>query len=205
MSPLLLFKATRTQLLIIFSTLAVIILLPIIAVVSIASAGVQAVSSALAFINPITHLIEVHDPNGALIAQISATTTWPAAGVVTTEFGDPTPYQKHHTGLDIAGKQGDPITPFMEGKVITVQNNPDNPTGYGRYVAIDHGNAITSIYAHMLETNAVLGQDVKPGDILGYEGASGHAIGVHLHFEIRIYNVPVDPRIFLVGNPVRGA
>jgi murein DD-endopeptidase MepM/ murein hydrolase activator NlpD len=203
MNPLLLFKATKTQLLIIFSTLAVIILLPILVVFTAASAGVQAVSNALAFINPVTHLVEVHDPDGNLIAQITATTTWPAAGMVTTEFGDPTPYQKHHTGLDIAGKQGDPITPFMAGKVITVQNDPNNSSGFGRYVAIDHGNAITSIYAHMLETNAVMGQDVTPGDVIGYEGATGHAIGVHLHFEIRIYNVPVDPRIFLVGGPAR--
>jgi murein DD-endopeptidase MepM/ murein hydrolase activator NlpD len=203
MNPLLLFKATKSQLLIIFSTLAVIILLPVIAVFTIAGAGVQAVSSALAFINPITHLVEVHDPDGKLIAQISATTTWPTAGLVTTEFGDPTPYQKHHTGLDIAGSQSDPITPFMDGKIITVQNNPNNATGFGRYVTVDHGNAITSIYAHLVETSAVLGQDVKPGDVIGYEGATGHAIGIHLHFEIRVYNVPVNPRVFLVGNPVR--
>jgi murein DD-endopeptidase MepM/ murein hydrolase activator NlpD len=203
MSPLLLFKATKAQLLIIFSTLAVIILLPIIAVFTAASAGVQAVSSALAFINPVTHLVEVHDPDGKLIAQISATTTWPAAGVVTTEFGDPTPYQKHHTGIDIAGRAGDPITPFMAGKVITVQKNPNNPSGFGKYVAVDHGNAITSIYAHLSETNAIMGQDVRPGDVIGLEGATGHAIGVHLHFEIRIYNVPVNPRVFLIGDPPR--
>lgn len=203
MNLLYLFKATKTQLLIIFSTLAVIILLPILVVFTAASAGVQAVSSALAFINPITHLVEVHDPDGKLIAQISATTTWPAAGVVTTEFGDPTPYQKHHTGLDIAGRAGDPITPFMAGKVITVQDNPNNSSGFGKYVAIDHGNAITSIYAHLSETNAIMGQDVKPGDVIGLEGDTGHAIGVHLHFEIRIYNIPVDPRIFMVGNPPR--
>ena len=203
MSPLLLFKATKTQLLIIFSTLAVIILLPILVVFTAASAGVQAVSNALAFINPITHLVEVHDPDGKLIAQISATTTWPAAGAVTTEFGETTPYQKHHTGIDIAGRAGDPITPFMAGKVITVQNDPNNSTGFGRFVAIDHGNAITSIYAHSSETNATMGQDVKPGDILGLEGATGHAIGVHLHFEVRIYNIPVNPRVFLIGNPPR--
>lgn len=203
MNPLLLlFRPGKTELKIILAALMTILSLPMLAVYAAAHTGVVAVSSVLAFINPITHLIEIHDPTGNLITTLSATTTWPVQGKVSLEFGEPDPpYQQHHTGIDIYDKAGDPITPFMAGKVITVQNNPNNPTGFGEYVAVDHGNAITSFYAHMSQTNATLGQDVKPGDIIGFEGNTGHSLGNHVHFEVRVYNVPVNPRTFIGGNP----
>lgn len=203
MNLLFLFKSAKTELKIVLATLAVITLMPLIAVVMIANTGVAAVSAALAFVDPVTHMVSVQDPSGNVIAQIEATTTWPARGNVTTEFGDPTPYQAHHTGTDIALAAGDPITPFMAGTIITVDNNPDNKTGYGKYVVIGHGNGITSLYGHMEETSATIGQQVKPGDVIGYEGATGHAIGAHLHFEVRVYDIPINPRVFLIGNPVK--
>lgn len=204
MNPLDLFKPGKTEIRIILVTLSVILMLPILAVYSAAHAGVSAVSGVLAFVNPLTHLVEIHGPTGNLETTLNVTTTWPVQGKVTTEFGAPTLYQLHHTGTDIADKAGDAITPFMAGKVITVQNDSDNPTGFGRYVAIDHGNAITSIYGHMSQTNATLGQDVQPGDIIGYEGNTGHSLGNHVHFEVRVYNIPVNPRTFISGDPVRG-
>lgn len=206
MTPLFLLKALgslKTEFKIILATIAVLILLPLLAVVVIANAGVTVVASALAAINPITHMVEVKDANGNVIAQLELSTAWPVRGGVTTEFGDPTPYQKHHSGIDIADKAGDTITPFLAGKVIVVQDNAINTTGYGKYVVVDHGNGITSLYAHMSDTVAKLGQGVKPGDVLGLEGATGHVTGVHLHFEIRVYNIPVNPRTFMVGEPAR--
>lgn len=202
LSVLWLFKSAKTELKVVLVTLTVILFMPVIVVVMIANTGVAAVAAAVAFVDPVTHMVNVQDPDGHVIAQIEATTIWPVRGKVTTEFGDPTPYQAHHTGLDISLKAGDPITPFMAGTVINIDNNPDNKTGYGEYVVVSHGNGITSLYGHMEETNVKIGQQVKPGDVLGYEGATGHAIGAHLHFEIRIYDIPINPRIFLVGSPV---
>ncbi len=205
MSPLLwLLRSSKAELKIAASVLGVLFAIPLIAVVVIANAGVLAVSSALAAINPITHLVSIFDANGKQTAQLSVSTVWPVNGVVTLEFGQPDPpYQEHHTGIDIANPNrhiGDPITPFMAGRVIFA--GWDN--GYGNYVMIDHGHDITSLYGHMSQLNATKGQEVKPGDIIGLEGESGHATGPHVHFEMRVYGIPVNPRIFMVGDPARG-
>jgi murein DD-endopeptidase MepM/ murein hydrolase activator NlpD len=86
----------------------------------------------------------------------------------------------------------------MAGKVIFA--GWDN-SGFGNYVMVDHGNSITSIYGHLSEVETAKGKDVKPGDIIGLEGETGHATGPHVHFEIRVYGIPVNPRIFMVGDP----
>lgn len=194
----------RREIAIVFTTLGVLMALPAIAVVLIANAGIAVASSALAAVNPITHVVSIFDASGAEVAQIQATTTWPVKGVVTTEFGDPDPpYQLHHTGTDIADKAGDPITTFMDGTVILVQDDPSNPSGYGKYVVVSHGNGVTSLYGHMEQTNSQVGQTVKPGDVIGFEGNTGHSLGNHVHFEIRVFNIPVNPRTFEIGDPAR--
>ncbi|HSX35953.1 MAG TPA: M23 family metallopeptidase [Patescibacteria group bacterium] len=198
------FSSFKTEVKVVLISLSVILILPVLAVLVVASSGLNAISSSLVAINPVTHLIEVHDPDGKIVAQLTASTVWPVRGKVTLEFGEPDPpYQSHHTGIDIAKGVGEPITPFMTGKVNKVDTNPNNSTGYGEYVMVDHGNNITSLYAHMSEVKAITRQDVKPGDIIGLEGQTGHAIGSHLHFEIRVYGVPVNPRIFMVGDPIQ--
>ncbi len=53
----------------------------------------------------------------------------------------------------------------------------------------------------MSAVNAVKGQKVKPGDVIGLEGESGWATGPHVHFQINVYGIPVNPRTFLQGNP----
>lgn len=198
------FASFKTELKVIFVSLGVILLLPIFAVLVVADAGLDAVSNALAAVNPVTHLVEVRDPKGEIIAQLQATTTWPVRGYVSLEFGDQSPYQEHHTGIDIAnpnGQIGDAVTTFMEGKVIKADSS--GKSGYGKYVTVDHGNNITSLYGHLSAINVAEKQDVKPGDVIGQEGSTGHSTGSHLHFEIRVYGVPVNPRVFMVGDPIR--
>jgi murein DD-endopeptidase MepM/ murein hydrolase activator NlpD len=202
MNPAVLFLPSKGMVRLIVAVFAVLIVLPAIAVFATATSGIQAASNTLAFINPLSHLIEVHDPSGNLITTLTASTTWPVRGKVTTEFGAPDPpYQAHHTGTDISEAAADPITTFMDGKVLIVQDSPNNPTGFGKYVYVDHGNGITSYYGHMSETSTMVGQDVKPGDIIGYEGNTGHSLGNHVHFEVRVYNIPVEPRTFVAGDP----
>ncbi len=195
----------KNEIRIVLATLAVIFILPLFAVVLIANAGVAVVASALAAVNPVTHLIEIFNPNGEKIAEFQAATVWPVGGMVTTEFGTPHwPYQKYHTGMDIAdpyGRIGKPITPFMNGKVLDVI---DSSTGFGKHVIVDHGNNVTAIYGHLSELRAKKGQEVKPGDIIGLEGSTGTSTGPHLHFETRVFQVPVNPRTFMVGDPPPG-
>jgi murein DD-endopeptidase MepM/ murein hydrolase activator NlpD len=195
----------RNELLAIFGTLALIISLPMICVLVIANAGVSAISGSLVSVNPTTHLVEIHDPNGNITAELSLSTTWPVAGVVTLEFGETNfPYQVSHTGIDIAditGKIGQPVTTFLEGTVSQVINI-DNE--YGRYVFIDHGNHIESQYWHLSLATVIVGQHVVPGDIIGIEGETGLATGPHVHFQIQVYGIPVNPRSFIVGDPPLG-
>jgi len=75
--------------------------------------------------------------------------------------------------------------------------------GYGKHIIIDHGNNIASLYGHLDKIYVISGQKVKLGKIIGREGEAGWATGPHLHFQINIDGIPVNPRTFLgKGNPV---
>ena len=192
----------RREIGVVIGVLAALIILPIVTVIGLLNNGVQGASDALVSVNPVTHKVEVRDAKGALITTMDATTTWPIKGAVTQEFGIPNPpYQATHSGIDIDGGFGAPITVFMKGKVVQVGNVL---TGCGSHcVIVDHGFGITSVYAHMSAHNVQVGQTVKPGDVIGLEGEEGWAHGAHLHFEIKIANIPINPRVFMIGNPLR--
>ncbi len=201
-----LIKRSKTELKIIGATFAVLFLLPIFGVVVIANAGLNEITNALVGLNPITHKIEVKDPNGNIITELEASTVWPVKGYISEEFGVPhLPWQPYHTGIDIANEWhqiGDPVTPFMEGTVI---ETPRDASGFGNHVIISHGFGITSIYGHLSEITTHKDAVVKPGDLIGLEGSTGASTGPHVHFEIRVSGVPVNPHIFMatekpVGN-----
>lgn len=191
----------RREIGIVIGILATLIILPVFAVIGLLNNGVQGASDALVSVNPVTHKVEVHNAKGELITTLDATTTWPIKGAVTQEFGHPDPpYQAAHSGIDIDGGFGAPVTVFMQGKVIKAGDNV--LAGCGSHcVIVDHGFGITSIYAHMSAHKVQVGQTIKPGDVIGLEGAEGWATGPHLHFEIQIEHIPVNPRTFMVGNP----
>lgn len=192
----------RKEIGIVLGVLAVLIILPIFAVLGLMTNGVQSASDALVEVNPETHEVIVRDVNGNILTKFQATTTWMLKGVVTQEFGNPNyPYQARHSGIDISGGHGTPITVFMAGKVSKVG---DFLPGCGSHcVEVDHGNKITSTYAHMSAHSVKVGQDVKPGDVIGHEGEEGWAHGSHLHFEVKVAGILVNPRTFLIGNPQR--
>lgn len=127
---------------------------------------------------------------------------WPINGRVTTNFGVPhRPYQSVHTGMDISdGKHSGvtPIKPFRAGKVIeTIKSK----SGYGNHVIIDHGNGVTSIYAHLYSIKVNIGQEVDTNSIIGFEGSTGMSTGTHLHFEVRVNGKAANPRKFIDGQP----
>lgn len=195
----------RKEILTTLGILLMLILLPLLAIAGFVGSNASAVTDRLVEVNSVTHKIDVKDVHGNVVVSLDAATTWPVPGVVTLEFGaSDLPYQSHHTGIDIAnrhGKIGDPITPFMAGKVSNVVHDPI----YGNYVIVDNGNNIRSLYYHMSETSTKVGADVKPGDVIGIEGMTGLATGPHVHFEIQVEGLPVNPRIFMVGDPPLGS
>jgi len=126
-------------------------------------------------------------------------TMWPVAGEITGHFGERLdPFSGEgafHAGLDIASHYGDAIRATGDGIV----EEADSRAGYGRLVVIDHGFGITTWYGHLSAFNTQVGMTVKRGDIIGYEGQSGRSTGPHLHYEVRIYNTPVNPWRYLRG------
>lgn len=186
----------RHELVYVASAFLFVILLPIVAVIVLTQTGINIISDTLAEINEVTHLVELKNPSdGSVYKTLNGPFAWPATGVFTLEFAQSSKFQIFHTGLDIAGKLGDPITPFMEGKVIYAG---EITWGYGKHIIIDHGDNVTSVYAHLNNINATVDQEVKPGDIIGTRGNTGWSTGPHLHFEIRVFGVPVNPRVFLM-------
>lgn len=194
----------RRELKFVIISFLIAISLPFIAVIILMNVGVNIVSDSLTSFDSKTNTVQIHDPlTGDVIKEIKPVVTWPVKGVITLEFGESDwPYQIFHTGIDIANpfrKQGDPITPFMKGKVIYAG---EIFWGYGKHIIIDHGNNITSLYGHLNKIFVYPGQEVKPGDIIALEGSSGWSTGPHLHFQINVFGLPVNPRIFLGdGNP----
>ncbi len=95
------------------------------------------------------------------------------------------PSRHRHTGIDIAGPDGEPIHAADYG--IVAQTVPAPGGGYGNFVIIAHGNGYATLYAHMSRYIVRQGQPVRRGDVIGSEGSTGYSTGPHLHFEIR-YN-----------------
>lgn len=176
----------------------VLISLPIIAVIILTHTGINIVSDALVDIEPETQNILIKDPvDGSVVKEVSKEVVWPAQGVTTLEFAKSSKYQKFHAGIDIAnpkGQVGDPVTTFMEGTVIY---EGEIFWGYGKHIIIDHGDNITSVYAHLDRIHVYKGQKVNVGDTIGNMGSTGWSTGPHLHFEVRVYGVPVNPKNIL--------
>jgi murein DD-endopeptidase MepM/ murein hydrolase activator NlpD len=138
-------------------------------------------------------------PTGQFTNVAVVPSLWPVVGEITGRFGERLdPFSGEgafHSGVDIASRMGDTVRATADGVVTAV----DRRAGYGRLVVIDHGFGVTTWYGHLAEFATNLGTHVKRGDVIGYEGASGHATGPHVHYEVRFYNTPVNPWRYLRG------
>jgi murein DD-endopeptidase MepM/ murein hydrolase activator NlpD len=98
--------------------------------------------------------------------------------------------QRFHAGIDIAAPVGTPVRPVAAGRVIF----SGSYQGFGRIVAIQHGKHMSSLYAHFDDLRVAVGQLVHRGTVLGVVGSSGKSTGPHLHFEVRVGGIPIDPQ-----------
>ena len=121
---------------------------------------------------------------------------WPAAGVLTGWFGEKRGLRRH-PGVDIDGGTGDPVVVAAAGRVVHAGPSPAGYAGYGTVVVVDHGDGLTSLYAHLSQVTVRSGDDVVAGHRVGSMGTSGSVTGSHLHFELRRGGVAVDPRDWL--------
>jgi len=123
---------------------------------------------------------------------------WPVDGKLESGFGGRrNPFggssYEFHDGQDIDAPWGAPVVAGAKGTVTFVGWQH----GYGRLVVIDHGGILATAYGHQSSIAVSCGQHVDQGQVIGYVGATGHATGPHLHFEVRINGNAVDPMGYL--------
>ncbi len=122
----------------------------------------------------------------------------PARGWITSAFGYRTSPMSgeplFHQGLDIAAAPGTPIHAPADGVVSFV----DYDSGYGKMVSIDHGYGIVTRYGHNSQIFVNQGQRVKRGEVIAQVGNTGRSTGPHLHYEVRLNDVPVDPMNYIL-------
>lgn len=118
----------------------------------------------------------------------------PVTGSITSRFGARSSIRSGaHTGTDIACATGTPIQVVADGTVIFAERNGS----YGNLIKVDHGNGVETWYAHCNTLKAIVGQQVNAGDVIATVGSTGNSTGPHLHLEIRINGVAVNPQQYL--------
>lgn len=96
---------------------------------------------------------------------------------------------RHHRGVDVAAAEGSEILAAADG---VVRFSGDRG-GYGNTVEIDHGGGVTTLYAHASELAVEEGDKVLKGQVIARVGSTGRSTGDHLHFEVRLDNLPISP------------
>ena len=102
--------------------------------------------------------------------------------------------RRAHAGIDLAAPTGTPVYATADGVV----GRADWYSSYGLYISINHGAAMETRYAHLSRLAVAAGDNVKKGDLIGYVGSTGRSTGPHLHYEVRVDGVAVNPIPYMV-------
>ncbi len=142
-------------------------------------------------------LIEDLDEKKNLLASTPAIR--PTKGARTSRFGKRkspfTGLMELHKGLDIAGPVGTPVVASADGRITFAGNRG----GYGLMMVIDHGHGLVTRYAHLDAILKEAGERVRRGDKIGLMGNTGRSTGPHLHYEVHLNGVPVDPETYILN------
>ncbi len=124
---------------------------------------------------------------------------WPTAGWVTSNFGFRTnPFTgltQMHEGIDVSNRVGTPVTAPADGIV----SDSGTDYAYGKIVVISHGFGITSRFCHLSKMFVKAGQKVNRGDKIAEVGMTGNTTGPHLHYEVRLSGIPVNPMRYILN------
>lgn len=158
-------------------------------------------------VNPNTQDLERYKREKA--EMVAAFKAWSTPAISTTQFNLPatgrfsSPFglkrffndqpRNPHSGLDIAGGQGGPISAPSPGKVVAVGEYFFN----GNTVIVDHGYGLTTMYCHMSKIDVKVGDQLNTGDSIGKIGKTGRVTGPHLHWSVSLNNTRVDPLLFV--------
>ena len=144
----------------------------------------------------LTDLLQVLQERQSIMAYTP--TIRPAEGRISSRFGyRESPFtgkREFHHGLDIANRRSTEIIATANGRISFVGEK----RGLGKVVVIDHGHGFTTRYAHLDQIAKDRGDSVVRGDPIGYMGNSGRSTGPHLHYEVRLNGIPVNPQKYLL-------
>jgi len=123
--------------------------------------------------------------------------TEPAKGQISSEFGvrrfiNNLP-RNRHGGMDIAAPEGTEVSAPLSGEIIIASNFFYK----GNVIYINHGAGLVSSYSHLSKIEIKNGDEVKKGDLIGLIGQTGRVTGPHLHWEVYLMGIPINPEIFL--------
>lgn len=146
--------------------------------------------------------VRLHDLLALLLDQSarldSTPSVWPVRGWVTSGFGIRTsPFtgaRKMHEGIDIATRYGNLVHATADGVVLFAGVK----SGYGKVVFVDHGYGVSTRYGHLSKIDVAPGQRISRGEILGRVGSTGRSTGPHLHYEVLVAGVPVNPYSYIL-------
>jgi len=142
-------------------------------------------------------LVEYLEDQKSLLA--STPSIWPVKGWLTSTFGyRSSPFtgrRELHKGLDIATRSGTPVIAPADGLVVFAGREG----GFGNMIIIDHGYGITTRYGHCSSLEAKLGQKIKRGDVVARVGNTGRSTGPHVHYEVAVNGVSVNPSRYILN------
>ena len=142
-------------------------------------------------------LINFLDDQKSFLA--STPSVWPTRGVKTSGFGyriSPFTNKKvFHNGIDVAAREGTPVISPADGVVKVTKTE----STYGNLVVIDHGYGLETKFGHLHSFLVEPGQKVRRGDKIGYVGNTGKSTGSHLHYEVKVSKVPVNPLKYILN------
>lgn len=144
----------------------------------------------------LSELVDYFNAREALLA--STPSILPAPGYATSNFGprqDPfTGERKMHAGIDVGADTGTPVLAPASGTVIFAGRRG----AYGNMIAIDHGRGIITHYGHLNRILVKVGDKVERRHKIGEVGNTGRSTGAHLHYEVRLDGVPVNPMLYVL-------
>lgn len=146
-------------------------------------------------VNDLDVLGETLDSRRLLLESVPG--GWPVRGILSSVFGVRiSPFTQtpvFHHGLDIVAQTGTPVLASASGVVV----KSGYEAQYGNVVVVDHGAGYRSVYAHMSSSSVEEGAFVNRGEEVGKVGSTGRSTGPHLHYEVRVNGLPVNPARFL--------
>ncbi len=129
--------------------------------------------------------------NGPIVPDLSGTRAWPTVSrYINCDYWG----YYGHNGVDLKASVGTDVYAYMGG---TVTHSGWDASGYGNCVKINHGNGVVTIYGHCSQLCVSAGEQVVAGQLIALSGNTGNTTGPHLHFEVRVNGVAINPWVYL--------